>query len=321
MRRWQTYTLAGLTLTLIVVGLGLKGGRGVEALIWKADELLAAPVASVKHTHINYGVYDPVFVADAEPAFADKERVAIEHIFVSWLGIDASAIASAFAYANARDRWLMITVEPFMDNRTPTHTSFLPAIARGDYDAEIVQVCQAIGNLGAPVFIRWGHEMEAASARYPWAGQDPDAFIAAYRHFVGSCKRVVGESFYVWSPRGDNGLEPYYPGRAYVDYVGVSLYAFPAFDLDVHGRVRSFVEAFEERYRRIEQFDRPAMIAELGVTGDPAYQEAWMRGLFRNAAKFPLLKTAVYFNAIDSPGAWPDKYGIPDWSISSEVFE
>jgi hypothetical protein len=31
-----------------------------------------------------------VFVADAEPAFADKERVAIEHIFVSWLGIDVT---------------------------------------------------------------------------------------------------------------------------------------------------------------------------------------------------------------------------------------
>jgi beta-mannanase len=63
------------------------------------------------------------------------------------------------------------------------------------------------------------------------------------------------------------------------------------------------------------------MLAELGVAGEPAYQEAWMWGLFRNVGKFPLLKTAIYFNAKDSPGVWPEEYGVPDWRISGRIFE
>jgi cellulose synthase (UDP-forming) len=321
MSRWQSFALVGFAVTLIVAGLGLKGGRGLEALFWHAGEVFAAPLASVKHAQVNYGVYDPVFVADAEPSFAEKEGVAIEHIFVSWLAADTSAIAEAQAYASARDRWLMITVEPFMDARTPGHAEFLSAIVGGAYDADMVRVCRAIGDLGAPVFIRWGHEMEAPSERYPWAGREPDAFTAAYRRFVDQCRRVVSEGYYVWSPRGDPGLMTYYPGWDYVDYVGLSLYALPGFDTDVYGRVRTFSEAFGEKYRLVEGFDRPVMIAELGVAGDPAFQDDWMRDLFRNTTDFPLLKTAIYFNAVDSPGAWPEKYGIPDWSISGEIFE
>jgi len=34
-----------------------------------------------------------------------------------------------------------------------------------------------------------------------------------------------------------------------------------------------------------------------------------------------LLRTVVYFNAKDHPGAWPDKYGVPNWTIDPTIFE
>jgi len=42
---------------------------------------------------------------------------------------------------------------------------------------------------------------------------------------------------------------------------------------------------------------------------------------FEEMGNFPLLKTAVYFNAVDSEGAWEEKYGVPDWHIDPGVFD
>jgi len=59
----------------------------------------------------------------------------------------------------------------------------------------------------------------------------------------------------------------------------------------------------------------------MGVSGNPSYQAHWMADFFRSARDFPLLRTAVYYNGKDVPGAWPEKYGTPDWTIDSNIFE
>ena len=321
MNKWLTYVLVGLAFGLPVLGILNYGDRGLQALLWNAEEVFAAPISRIKHASINYGVYDPVFDAGAGRAFKDAKGVAIEHIFVSWIDPDGSSIAEMQRYSRERNRWLMVTLEPFSDGRTVTSGGFLNQVIAGAYDGNIDAVCRSLGNTNSPVLIRWGHEMETRAERYPWSGQPPEDYIAAYRHFVRSCRKWIREGYYMWSPRGDVGLAEYYPGKRYVDYVGLSIYGLPVRDIQIAGRPRSFLEEFAPRYERVIAFNLPVMIAELGVAGDPAYQELWMRGLFRNAGKFPLLKTAVYFNAKDSPGAWPEEYGVPDWRISAEIFE
>jgi beta-mannanase len=83
----------------------------------------------------------------------------------------------------------------------------------------------------------------------------------------------------------------------------------------------SFRDAFLPKYNRVVALDRSVIIAEMGVSGDASYQARWMANFFRNVQDFPLLRTAVYFNEKDTPGAWPKKYGTPDWTIDSNVFE
>ena len=266
---------------------------------------------------MNYGVYD----FDQPKPFSQARGVAIEHVFVSWLLPElGDAINSSYRYAVERNRWLMITVEPFTSEGRDS-LKLLDDVVGGTYDSNIAGICRNIGSLQTPVFVRWGHEMETGDARYPWSGTNGDSYIAAYRHFATKCRADAPKILMVWSPRGDPGLAEYYPGKAHVDLVGLSLYELPAYDVDQFGKVMSFRDAFTPKYNRVIAFNKTVMIAELGVSGDAKYQARWMAELFRNIRHFPLLRTLVYFNAKDSPGAWPKKYGVPDWKIDASVFE
>ena len=294
-------------------GLIMRGKQGVEGLLWGSRSLFSSLVPLDKYAlGVNYGVYDP------EKGF-DDAYMAIEHIYVSWVAFDPIELWDSYRYAKHRDRWLMVTVEPWLENKA-SDADLLSATVSGYYDENIDAVCRTLGQLGVPLFVRWGHEMEKVTGRYPWAKEDASAYVQAYRRFVDRCRDLVPEALFVWSPAGNKGLDRYWPGPYYVDYIGVSVYGFAERDLDRHGKIRSFRELFAERYARIERFGKPVMIAELGVNGGRSQQEVWMQELFLDLKTFPLLKTVVYFNARDSEGAWESKYAVPNWKIDKRVF-
>ena len=218
-------------------------------------------------------------------------------------------------------RWLMITVEPWAHAPATHDTKTLLQDARaGRYDAQIDEVCSDIATVQAPLFLRWGHEMETPTGRYPWAQHNSAGYIAAYRHFVERCRRQTTRPFYVWSPRGDDGLDRYFPGADVVDYVGLSVYSLPAWEWNHYGRRLTFAENFGEKYERVKKYDKPVMIAELGVQSGSPDKDRWIAEALAAVDAFPLLKTVVYFNATDSAGAWDDNYGVPDWHISPDHF-
>ncbi len=298
--------------------------HALKALFWNTREMFAPPSSDIKFSSINYGVYDPSFDPDVHRTFSDAKDVAIEHIFISWLypdlTSDGSSVAERFDYSQERNRWLMVTVEPVSDGREPVSGDLLKQIGDGAYDENITAVCKKLGGLNAPIFIRWGHEMDSPNNRYPWSHGSPDDYISAYRHFVTTCREWIRNGYYIWSPLGVAGFADYWPGKKYVDYVGLIVFGTTQIDILTLGQPRSFTEVFTPLYERVIAFDLPVMIAELGVEGEPAYQDAWLRGLFRNAKQFPLLKTAVYFNAKDVV-KWAEELDIPDWRVSGQVFE
>ena len=112
-------------------------------------------------------------------------------------------------------------------------------------------ICRAIGTTGAPVFVRWGHEMDDTSGRYPWAGARAWQYIRAFRHFVNSCRRFAPQAKFVWSPMASKDPNRYYPGDGYVDYIGLPIWGLQKLDMDYFGRGRSFTELAGEKYRYI----------------------------------------------------------------------
>lgn len=110
----------------------------------------------------------------------------------------------------------------------------LKQIATGTFDAYFEEAAAAVKDFGGPVFISINHEMNGTwypySEGYPGSGVTAADFIAAWRHVVDIFHaKGADNAAFVWSPNvPDVGPVPftkYYPGDAYVDWVGASFYS------------------------------------------------------------------------------------------------
>lgn len=264
---------------------------------------------------IAFGVYDP------HSTFAAADDVAIEHVFIYWQALDGQNFRKNLQYAMVRHRRMMVTIEPYTrasDWRSQGERLFSDILA-GDFDQEIQVVCSEVGNFQDQVLVRWGHEMEDPTGRYPWARTDSEGFKSAFRYFVQHCRQHAPNAIFVWSPKGEKNLAAYYPGDDIVDVVGLSVYGLQKMDLAFYGRIREFSDNFEEKYQRVAGFNKPVVIAELGVSGDQSYRRRWFASLFEALKRsvFQKLRAVVYFNDKE-PDRWPMGFGSPDWRITPD---
>src|SRR3954465_7497928 len=126
----------------------------------------------------------------------------------------------------------MMTWEPWNHTTPPAHPYSLQGIASGQFDAYLSAQGKALAAVGAPVAVRFAHEMNGSW--YPWGqgvnGNTPADYVAAYRH-VHDVVTAAGATdvIWVWSPitvisRPNVALAPLYPGDGYVDWLGLSVY-------------------------------------------------------------------------------------------------
>jgi endoglucanase len=263
-----------------------------------------------------YGAYDP------GGDYANDNELAIEHLFLPWQDVFLPSLAEADAYALAHKRALLVTVEPWTWTRDERNTpEFLrKGIANGQFDPNIIAICQALSTLQSPVTLRWGHEMDDNNGQFIWAGWKPDAYIAAYRHVITLCRQHAPAINVMWSPLGDEGMEAYYPGDDYVDLVGVSVFGLQAFDHLKTGADRSFTDILGPRYVRAASFGKPVVVAELGYSGSAAYVEAWDKEVRKDRPEYPKLVGVVYFDQREVY-PWPDNMGLPDWRLDERVIQ
>jgi hypothetical protein len=216
----------------------------------------------------------------------------------------------------------MITWEPwlsaFAGNRgragIATRTD-LREIAAGAYDAYIREWAREAAIYGRVFLLRFAHE--ANNPQYPWslqAGNSPEDFIAAWRHVW----RVFEEEgarnvVWVWSPHGAPPQE-LYPGGAYVDWIGVSVFNYGAYADD--GGWHSFDYLYDPVYRAALPYERPIMIAELGTVSLGGSQADWYAAaLERITTRYPQTRALVLF---DNPADRTLPGAVIDWSIADD---
>lgn len=292
------------------VGLSLALGNTADSTLVSGQS--TGKRLLVTQNSIGFGAYDPY------GDFSSASKASIEHVFLPWEDVDLSDLQAADAYAQARGRKLMITVEPWSwssDSRIGP-ASLRDGILAGRYDPNIAAICSAASSLQSPISIRWGQEMEDPGTNFPWSHWTPKEFIAAYRHFVTECRKYLPDAAYVWSPKGNKPLTEFYPGDDYVDEIGLSVFGYQPYDKLNFGHERTFPEALEQGYRLVEGFGKPVIVAELGYEGDRNYVTRWAKEVTTPHQQFPRLTAVIYFNTRETY-PWPLDMGRPDWRIGS----
>ncbi|WP_439561866.1 glycoside hydrolase family 26 protein [Roseinatronobacter sp.] len=297
----------------------LQSGGGLAA--WAGNSVVPGAIAGLMLVAghgvasppgpIPFGVYDP------EGSFSADTGVSIEHVFLPWEGVDLETLRIADAYAQERNRSMLVTIEPWIWGAPYTVETLRSAILAGRHDATMRSVCRVLGTLKSSVTVRWAQEMDNPNGHFPWALWRPEDHIQAYRRMVTVCRSVAPDLEFMWSPAGEAGLQAYYPGDDVVDVIGLSVFGVEEYERARFGSAKSFSEILGPRYDRAAVFGKPIIVAELGFTGGPEYLDDWFYSIRQVDDLFPDLAAVIYFNR-EEVWPWPDDFGLPDWRNSAQ---
>jgi hypothetical protein len=190
-------------------------------------------------------------------------------------------------------------------------TYALARIAAGRFDPDLRAYARAAAATGIPLMIEFG--TEANGNWFPWSGicnggadGGPAHFRAAYIHIVDVFRQqgarnvtwvlhldAQGEPAAAW-----NRLAAYYPGAAYVDWVGLSAYGAqqPGDAWD------SFASVFAPAYRALAAAvpAKPIALLEFGAVAEAGHDTAaWIAAALHDIAsgRYPRLKAESYWSS------------------------
>jgi len=200
----------------------------------------------------------------------------------------------------------------------------LIAIANGTYDTYIHKWAIDAKEIGSPIFVRFGHEMNDPY-RYPWGPQNnkPEDFIAAWQHVVNIFKEEGALNVvWVWSPHPAYGqFDAYYPGDRYVDWLGIGTLNYGT--VAKWSKWYTFDEIFGNFYPQFAKYNKPIMISEFGSLATGGDRNKWYADALSNLkSKYPLVKSVIFFH-VANDNTTTDKslnwYFIDDPEIVNSV--
>jgi len=186
----------------------------------------------------------------------------------------------------------------------------LKTIAAGAHDAEIRRWAKQIKAFGQQLYFRPMSEMNGDWTSWSGGvnGNQPQDYIAAWRRLRQIFQQEgATNAQFVWSPNRDGSLEEakrtfalYYPGDAYVDYVGFNgynwgtLYTTPTWT----SVWQSFDEVFGPSYQAAVMLTKkPIIIAEVATTDVGGSKAVWIQEAFTAIKNnYPRIKAVVWFN-------------------------
>lgn len=258
------------------------------------------------------GMYDP------EGRFANSS-LDVDHYFINWT--DTAGLTTAIERSIGNNRVPYITFEAW-STVSGIPTNVLQDTQNRVNDQIILPIAEIL-NSYKPQLILVGifHEAELVGL-YPWSQSDVGAFIGAFRRFVDLVRFAGADNVrFVFSPAGNNEAVLYYPGTEYTDAISITVLASPDWDARGGLRPQSFAPLYQARYGVLNQFNKPLIVREFGVTRQSPEELA----LFMDEAldylreiRQPNLIGVVYHNAINAPNIWTNDR--PDWRVSPDGF-
>jgi hypothetical protein len=181
-----------------------------------------------------------------------------------------------------------------------------PTVDASDYNL-IVATAQAVKAFGKPMFLRWNWEMNLSNgAKCMGTGttaQQEAGYIGAWQNIYNIFKaQGVTNVSWLWNPGGgpaDADPAPYYPGSAYVDWIG-----FDGYDKIM---AHDFGGVFTNFYTEFSSYGKPILVGETGEC--PTLQQTYLNDAEAEIAgrsnpggySFPGVKGFLYF---DAPGSY-----------------
>lgn len=194
-------------------------------------------------------------------------------------------------------------------------------IQAGYFDAYITEMALQIKKFKNPFFIRFAHEFD--NPAYPWStngDNTPEDYRRAWRHvysiFAG---QKADNVIWVWNPWKPQGTKDYYPGDAYVNWLGITLLNYGKLNTD--GQWHSFESLYAPYHESFKMISKkPIMLAEFGSLALGGEQHRWLQNAYASIdMKYDEIKGLVFFySKFDKNIPKNSFYDMPylDWTFS-----
>lgn len=286
--------------------------------------LAAAAPAGAQQPDLKIGAFfpDPQYPGEQLPTdddLDDFDALIGTHtdVFLWYESISENFYVEAFEPMAQAGRTIQLAWEPHDFGRDPLNQPEyrLQRITAGDHDAEIRRWARELRDFGHEVLFRPMCEMNGNWVTWGGTvnGNSPEDYVPAWRHihdiFVQEGATNVK---WVWSPNRDGSIaaaqatfDTYYPGDAYVDYVGMNgynwgrMYTTPEWT----SQWQMLDEVFGYSYDvAVANTDKPVVICETASTeigGDAQNggKAEWIRDAFEQLPqRFPRVELITWFH-------------------------
>jgi mannan endo-1,4-beta-mannosidase len=181
-------------------------------------------------------------------------------------------------------------------------------IASGADDKALQSYALALGTMQTPVGITIDHEFNGPWSPWGYQHATPAEYVAAWRHVV-TLFRDDGATnvIWIWNPNISDqytapDLQAWYPGDAYVNWVGLDGYLYTTTD--------TYQSVFSSTIDEVHAFTkRPAIIMETGANPTSGRSRA-ITSIFKGVENTPSLLGLIYFDY--------DKTTVHDWYINND---
>lgn len=202
--------------------------------------------------------------------------------------------------------------EKYVDKNVFSH------ILEGKYDRYIHDFAFQMRALNRPVFLRFAHE--ADNPFYPWSprgGNTASDFKAAWQYIYQIFRENHAYNvIWVWNPWKPDAVESYFPGKEYVDWIGVTGLNFGAYSPDY----KSY--SFEQLYlpfhrKKLFRSGLPVMVTEMGSLKAEESSGNWLEAGFKKIRLFfPEIRGYVLFHSGLDKNIPDGSKGFLDWRTS-----
>ncbi|SIO50041.1 glycosyltransferase family 2 protein [Chitinophaga niabensis] len=214
----------------------------------------------------------------------------------------------------------MITWEPWASlfKAPAREQKIFSQISAGMFDDYLLQFANQVKALHRPLYLRFAHE--ADNPAYPWSpsgNNTPEEFKAAWKYVHQFFTRNdVNNVIWVWNPWSPSAAAAYFPGYAYVDWIGVNMLNYGPQREDT--KWLSFKSLYTPFHQLpVFQSGLPVMVSEMGSLVNAGNQEQWLKEAF-NAIRqdFREIHAAVLFNsAYDKNVLRPGIDTLLNWKV------
>jgi mannan endo-1,4-beta-mannosidase len=255
------------------------------------------------------GVYEP----DAPSAYTEVDRFATTaghrpNLVLYYNGWGEQFQSSFAAEARARGATVVVDLDPT--------TVSLSSIADGRQDSYLVGFAREVLRFGHPVVISFGHEMNGNWYSWGWTHASPQLWVQAWRRVVTEFRKVGADNVtWLWTVSGvavgDGPISDYWPGQAYVTWIGVDAYYYRPVD--------TFASVFGPTLRQARQLgSEPIVISETAV-GPLSGQVQKIPGLFAGVRRRGLLGF-VWFDVAQNAGVFKQDWRLENHAAAGATF-